>query len=668
MLMTPTTCPLDCPDACGALAETDDAGRFIRLRGNPQHPYSKGVLCSKTSSYHELVNSPERLRTPLIRGKGGFREASWDEACALIKERVAPLAGEKILALQYAGSMGMVARNFPMRMMFALGATTHDEGVCDSTSTAGYEVVLGDPVGLDLLEADKADGIVLWGSDVKRTIQHLFPRVKARAKTGVPVFVIDVYRTETVEAVERWGGRGLILRPGTDSILALALARDAFERGAVDRDFLEAECLGAEEFEAHLRAAPTLEEAAQTCGLVLDDVRALGRLMEQSKSLFLRTGSGWTRRTNGAMGMRSVCSLAAVLGKADRVHYESPAVFRFDADCIARPDLRPVAAPPVLTQVALGTALESGRFQAVFVWGHNPALTLPDSARVQRGLAREDVFLVVHEQFMTATAELADVVLPATFFVEHSDVYKSYGHRVAQFGRRAAIGPEGPLSNVRAFAKMARAMDLDPATWDESEESLCEVLLEQVSEHLSEEQMHSLRGGEPTMMEVSSKAATGPQAATWPTPSGKVELISAEAEALGQPAMATWCADPGIGGDRAFWLISAPSKHTHNTTFLNHPRHAARNRNPRCFLDPSDMLERGWKDGQALTLHNDFGRITLTAEGRAGTPRGCVRVDGFPRPADVPEGTSINVLASPQVSDLGNGTTYYSTRVDIEAS
>lgn len=665
MALHPSTCPLDCPDACGVLVETDERGELVRVRGNPAHPYSRGSLCSKTNSYHELVKSPRRLTTPLVRAGRELQPATWEEATDRVAQHLAALPGEEILALQYAGSMGLVARNFPLRMLHALGATLHDGGICDTTSSAGYEAVLGRLIGPDVLEAERADGIVLWGSDVKRTIQHLFPLVKARAAAGVRVGVVDVWHTETMAAVERWGGFGLVIRPGSDSVLALALARLAFENGWADREFLARECLGAAEFEAHLRDAPSIEEAAHMTGVTVAQILELGRLLVESQELFLRTGSGWTRRTNGAMGMRAVCSLAAVLGKADRVHYESADLFPFDSAVIARPDLRPGPAPPKLAQVALGPELCAGRFGAVVVWGHNPALTLPDSARVARGLAREDLFLVVHEQFMTATAELADVVLPATTFVEQTDLYRSYGHRVAQLGRRAVAPPLGPKSNVETFARLSRALDLAPATWDVCEESLCEELLAAAADRLTPEQMELLRAGQPTPIGAPPGSRQSPGGTHWGTPSGKVELASSLAERAGQPAMATWCTDPGIDVKRAFWLVSAPSRDTHNTTYLDHERHVQRAGAPRCFVHPGDAHELGLGEGQRVTLHNDFGRLTLTAALTDDVPPGVVRVDGFPRPALVPEGVSINVLSSPAVSDLGNGTTYYSTRVDL---
>jgi len=654
--MHPTTCPLDCPDACGVLVESDAAGAFVGLRGNPAHPYSRGALCGKTGAYGELIQSPDRLTTPLIRERGGFREASWEEALDRIAERVGTVAGPDILALPYAGSMGLIASKFPLRTMHALGACFHDSGNCDTTSSAGYAAVLGHLVGLDIEEARGADGIVIWGSDVRRTVQHLFPMIKERGKAGVPIIAIDIYRTDTMREIEAWGGRGLILQPGTDSILATALSRAAFEREQVDREFLRSECHGAARFEEHLRSAPTIAEAARATGLEACEIEDLLQLLARSKRLFLRAGSGWTRRTNGGMGMRAVCSLAAVLGKASRVHYESAEVFRFDESVIERPDLRSAPLEHV-RQVALGREMVAGRFQAAFVWGHNPAETLPDSAAVRAGFSRDDLFLVVHEHFLTSTAQLADVVLPATMFVEHSDVYRSYGHRCAQYGRKAVEGPPGARSNVAAFSAIAKALDLPTATWDVTEEGLCEALIDASREHLGETARTQLLSGEPTKLE--------PPPGDWGTPTGKVELYSEALEAQGEPPMATASADPGLGGERAFWLVSAASIHTHNTTYLHSARHARRAGPPRCHVHPADLEALGLSEGAAVTLHNDRGRITLNARASDAMLRGTVRVDGFPRKEDVPERIGINVLNGPEISDIGNGTTYFSTRVDL---
>lgn len=665
MPLHPSACPLDCPDACGVLVETDDAGALVRVRGNPAHPYSRGALCGKTSRYHELVRSGDRLLSPLVREGGELVPASWERALGIAAERLAAVAGPEVLALQYAGSMGMLARLFPLRAMHALGATTHDSGVCDTTSTAGFEAVLGDCVGPDVLEAEEADAVVVWGSDLRRTVQHLLPLVRARARAGVPVRVVDVWRTDTMVDLERHGARGIVLRPGTDSILASALSRWALETGRADRRFLAEECLGAAEYEAHLAGAPDLAEAARRCGVPEEAIRDLGEVLASARRLFLRTGSGWARRTNGGHGMRALCSLAAVLGRADRVHYESGAVFPFDSDLVARPDLRPGPAPPVLKHVAAGPELAAGRFGAVVVWGHNPALTLPDSASVRAGLARDDLFVLVHEQVMTETARLADVVLPATFFVEHTDLYKSYGHRVAQLGRRAVAPPEGPRSNVAAFAALARELGLPAPAQQADEEALVEEVIGAWAAGAPPEQAARLRAGEPTGFEAPAGSRQAPGSRRWPTPSGRVELASERAAAAGHGLHASWCEDPGTGPGRALWLVSAASVETHNTTYLDHERHARRAGEPRCFLHPEEAAARGLEDGAAVTLVSDRGRLTLALVLDERTPPGCVRVDGFPRPALTPEGTSVNELTGPEPSDLGDGVTYYSTRVDL---
>lgn len=659
----PTTCPLDCPDACGVLAEVDAAGALVRLRGNPAHGYSHGVLCGKTMLYPELVASPDRLTTPLVRAGGGKHAplvpATWDEALDRIVARVRPLAGDDILALWYGGSMGLVQRKFPLRMMHALGATLHDGGICDAASTAGYEAVLGRIVGPDIDEVDECDLVILWGCDVARTVQHLQPALQRLCRRGVPVVAIDVYRTDTIEALERWGGRGFVLRPGTDAALALAIARVAFEDGFPDRAYLARECLGAPEFEAHVRRHLDRDEAAAITGLAPHDINALARLFQNARRPMIKTGVGWTRRRNGAMGMRAVCSLAAVLGAGERVHYESFAHFGLAEDAIMRPELRPASArnEPV-PQVTLGQQFTEGRFKAVFVWCHNPAVTLPDSRRVRAGLAREDLFVVVHEHFLTETAELADVVLPATMFVEHDDVYRSYGHRWMQLARAAVAPPRGAKSNVEAFAAIARALGLPRETWDVDALGLAREMLAASQPRLSEDDIAALERGEPIKPRALVHTDRG-------TPSGLIELVSAAAGAAGQPRMATYVSDDAAGDRGTFWLVGAPSVHTHNSTFAHSARHAKRAGPPVCHVNPDDARGLGLVDGARALISNGRGAITLPVVCTPRMPRGLVRVDGLPRARDIAEKVGLNALTSGALSDLGQGNVMYSARVDL---
>ena len=665
MPFTPSTCPLDCPDACGVLVETDVDGRFVRVRGNPAHPHSRGTLCGKTAVYGDVVGSPDRLLAPRVRVGGELREASWEEALAVIARRMDGVVGDDVLALYYAGSMGLVQRRFPMRAMNALGATVTDGALCDTTSELGYRAVYGDVIGADIDTAEDCDAFVLWGCDMVRTVQHLQPRVQRLARRGVPVVAVDVYRTDTVRALERWGGRGILIRPGSDAALALGLARLAYERGHADRAFLAEHCLGFEEFERHVRAGHDLAWVRETAGIAQEDLEHLYGVLAQSRAPFLKVGVGFTRRRVGAMSMRAVCSLAAVLGRARRVHYESMECFALETDCIDRPDLRPGGAPaPVVCHVELGQELERGRFRAVFVWGHNPAVVIPDSCRVRAGLARDDLFLVVHEHFLTETARLADVVLPATTFVEHADIYRSYGHRYLHYARRGVQPPQGPRSNVDAFGAVAAVLGLPQACHPQPAEALCEEILAASKHRFRAGDLEALRAGSPVKM-VPPGGEPGQNGNGWPTPSGKIELASSLAREWGQPELATHRADDACGGRGPLWLHCAPSRHTHNSTFSHSRRHVARAGPPRCFLHPADAQARAIEAGEPVRLSNERATLTLRAELSDDVPRGMVRVDGMPRAEDVPEGVGINALVAGARSDMGDGNALYSTRVEV---
>ncbi len=662
MAITPTTCPLDCPDACGVLVHSNVRGEFESLRGNPAHGYSRGHLCSKTAHYGELITSSERLLSPWMRDDSGrLVETSWDAALERIAARVRGVDGRRILAAWYAGSMGRVAKGFPLRMMHALGATLVDGGLCDNTASAGYESVYGRVVGFDLEQTDECDGVVLWGCDMARTVQHLQPAIQRLCKAGVPVIAIDIYPTDTLRAIERWGGRGVVVRPGSDAALALALCRMVYERGTADRAFIQRETHGHVEFEAHVRAGHDLSWAEAQCGIDASVIELLYGVLTRSQRPLLKTGVGWTRRRNGGMSMRAVCSLMALLGRADRLHYESFDTFRLAEDVIERADLRPATHPDRrVTHVQLGRELESGNYSVLFVWGHNPAVTCPDAVRVRRGLERDDVFVVVHEHFMTETAERADVVLPATMFAEHADVYRSYGHRRLQFAQRACLPPPGPRTNVACFGAIARSLGLDPLTHARSPESVCEEFIEASRARIGEANLARLRAGDPVKLEPPQL-----EGKRWDTPSGKIELASAAAEALGQPRLATYVPDDACGGRGEFWLTSAPSKFGLNSTFSHSARHMARAGKPRVYVHPLDAKRLGLADGDRARLSNEHGSLTLEVACTIDAALGMLRVDGVPRGRDVPENVGINALVSPQVSDLGNGNVLYSTRVDL---
>lgn len=653
--------------------ELDEAGQVERIRGDRDHQWSRGSLCGKTASYADLIHSPDRLQVPLVRRAGELSPASWDEALGVIVEGLEGVQGEDILALNYAGNMGLVQRRFPMRLMHALGATGHDYGVCDAAAEAGYQSVNGRSVGPDLDEEavpGRCDLFLLWGSDAKRTTPHLLPRLKALAAAGVPVYVIDIYRSETVEVVEAWGGRGLIVHPGSDGALALGLCMRAFDERAADLAFLKERCEGGAEFRAEVTGAWPLERVSRETGLGEEELKELSSALFAARSPLVKAGIGFARRRNGGENMRAVASFAATMGWSDRLFFQTGDHFGLDDTVISRPEIRSQPAPPSVSQVGLGRILASGRFRAAFVWGHNPAATLPDSLRVREGLAREDLFLVVHELFMTETAKLADVVLPATAVTEHSDVFRSYGHRTLQVGWKSSAPPGEQRSNVDCFAAIGRALgfvgdkgfptDGSGPAFEVDEDVLVGELLAANRARFRDDEYHRAVAGEPVKLAPRTFEGEG-------TPSGKIELASAAVEAGGGSRVVGWTPDDGAGMRGTFRLVSAPSTATHNSTFMHVSRHRARLGEPRARVHPLDLESVGVLDGALLRISSEFGAVTVRAIADPALPRKMVRVDGFLNEDLVPEAVGINALVSPETSDLGGGNVLYSTRVELEA-
>ncbi|MBJ75545.1 MAG: hypothetical protein CMJ98_00865 [Planctomycetes bacterium] len=658
MSLHPSTCPLDCPDSCGVLLETDEHGRFTGLRGNPDHSWSEGHLCGKTAIYHEVALGANRLKVPLVRQGGALREASWDEALDRIAEGVGSLDGEELLALSYAGSMGLMARHGPMRVMNALGARCTDGSICDSTSAEGHQVVLGDAVGPDLERVVEADLLVIWGCDARRTMQHLMPRVKQILHKGGQVVVIDVYRTDTLRMVEGWGGRGLVVSPGSDASLALGLCERAFQNGSADISFLKEQCMGAAELRAEIAGAYTLERVAGDTGLAPSEIEWLSSCLAGSSEAWIKTGIGWNRRRNGAMSMRAVCSLAAVLGIADHLHFESGDHFGLDNDWLSQPERLGDRGREPIRHIEVGRELEAGHFRGAVVWGHNPAVVLPESGRVQAGLARDDLFLVVHELVLTETARLADVVLPATALPEYTDVFKSYGHRVLQISRKVCDAPAEQRSNLRTFASIAQRLGMDEDLCRLDEEELLTGFMNHHRSRFTDGEFERLQRGEPVKLQPRSGLTRG-------TPSGRIELASDQCDEQGQGRVAAYVPDDGCSMAGRFWLHPTPSVATHNSTYSHSGRHVRRAGSPRVWVHPEDARELGLTAGQDVRLHNEVGSLTLSLALNDDAPRGMVRVEGFPDPAQTSEGLSTNALTRSTASDLAAGFCQFSARVDL---
>ncbi len=463
-----TICPLDCPDSCGMIA-TVVGGKITALRGDKEHPYTNGFICRKMRRYPERVYCPQRVLYPQLRvgkkGAGEFRRIGWDEALDILASRLTDIkqqhGGESILPYSYAGNMGAVNRFAGYPFFHRLGTSQLDQTICSAASGAGWEKQCGTLSGCPPENAADAELIVAWGINIKVTNVHFWQYVVAARQKGAKLLVIDPYRNQTVKSADSF----LQIKPGGDSALALGVMKSLIDKNLIDQDFIDQDTEGFGEQQAYLRSRDWHSFESES-GVSKGEMEELAALLASSPKTFFRIGIGLSRNSRGGMAVRAIAALGACLGlfaggKGRGVLLSSGA-FRGDKAKLTYPSL---AGHPTRTvnMIQLGHALNSIKppVKAIIVYNSNPLSVNPDGTMVRRGLAREDLFTVVHEQVMTPTAKYADLLLPATTFLENLDIYTSYGHfylGVAQ----PAIEPVGEAwSNFKLFQTLALKMGFD---------------------------------------------------------------------------------------------------------------------------------------------------------------------------------------------------------------
>jgi anaerobic selenocysteine-containing dehydrogenase len=663
-----STCPYDCPDACGLLAEVED-GRVVAVRGNAEHGYSRGSLCPKMVHYERTVNHPDRLLHPLIRtgpkGAGQFRRASWEEALALVAARLRAMArahgGQAILPYSYAGTMGVVQKNAGHALFHALGASRLARTICSPAKSAGIEAILGATPGPDPEAALDASLIVLWGTNTVATNLHFLGIVKEARRRGAQVWLIDTHQTATSAVVDRT----IVVRPGSDGALALGLCHLLAREGLAATRFLAEEAVGWEALEAQVLPDHAPAATAARTGVDEATLLELARALGQARAPFLRLGEGLSRYGNGAMNVRSIFCLAAVAGC-----YAKPGAgclgdtssgAAFDAAPLQRPDLQP--GPTRLVNMnRLGHALEAlgdPRVMALFVYSTNPAAVAPDQNAVLRGLAREDLFTVVHERFLTDTARYADVLLPATTSLEHADLYRSYGQYFIQRARPAVAPPGECRSNWELFRALAAALGLDGEPWCWSADQVIDRLLDAPSPWREGLDRAALEAGRPVRLRV-------PPGPRWRTPSGKVEILNPRhAEPLPRWLPSHADAEDGAEGTLPLRLQTTPALYALNSTFMDRDDLAEKRGPLRVCLSPGEAAARGLGDGDRAVAWNALGEVALRVEVSAGVPDGLAVVAGVHWARDTEGGRNINALTSQRLTDEAGGSTFYDNRIDV---
>jgi anaerobic selenocysteine-containing dehydrogenase len=689
------------------LVTVDESGRATRVRGDANHPVTRGFLCGKVAKYLERVYSPERLLYPMRRRAGvakgpleqgreaeGFERISWDEALDAIAARLKAIAAkfgpESILPYSYAGTIGKLGYGSMDRRFFhRLGASQLDRTICSETGGQALVSVYGRKLGTDTEAFRHAKLIVAWAANIHGNAIHLWPFIEEARRNGAKLVVIDPYSTRTARAAD-WH---IAIRPGTDSALALGMMHVLMREGLCDRDYVERWTHGFEALRERAAEYPPERVAALT-GMAAADVERLAREYGTTQPAAIRLNYGVQRSDNGGAAVRAIAMLPALTGAwkhhGGGLQLSTSGAFRFDGDALERPDLM-LTSPlgreaRVVNMILLGQALTELRdpeVKALFVYNSNPAAVAPDQGAVLRGLRREDLFTAVHEQFFTDTADYADIVLPATTFLEHKDVQGAYGHYYVQLSEQA-IEPLGEArSNVWLFTELAQRMGFKEECFRDSAEDLIAQALradEPEKQHawmkgMTEETLRAAGGAQRLQFDEERRDgeflpfAEGP----FETPSGKIELYSEALAAQGMdplPAFRPAAESRHVAASQQYPLEFLPRKADNymNSTFANLEGHQKMEVRDVLEMHGEDAAARGIAEGDAVEVFNDRGSLRLKARVANGmgasVPPGVVaaRLSWNKLSAG---GHNVNLLTSQRVNDLAGGPVFYSVLVEV---
>jgi len=698
-------CSHDCPDSCGVLVTIDEAGRATRLRGDPAHPVTQGFLCGKVAKYLDRVYSPDRLVYPMRRRAGvpkaplpwrreaeSFERISWDEALDTIAARLASIAAEygpeSILPYSYAGTIGVLGYGSMDRRFFhRLGASQLARTICSETGGQALKSVYGQKLGTDTEAFRHAKLILAWAANIHGNNIHLWPFVEEARRNGGQLVVIDPYATRTARVAD-WH---IPIRPGTDSALALGLMHILTRDRLYDEDYVTRWTSGFEPLRDRAAAYPPDRVAAIT-GIPADDIERLARLYGTTTPAVIRLNYGVQRSDNGGAAVRAIAMLPALTGAwkhyGGGLQLSTSGAFRWDSDALERPDLMlasPLGRPArVVNMSVLGealTELQDPPVHALFVYNSNPAAVAPDQASVVRGLARADLFTVVHEQFFTDTADYADIVLPATTFLEHKDIQGAYGHYYVQLSDQA-IAPLGEArSNVWLFSQLGQRMGFPESCFRDTPEELIAQALRTSDPGGQHPWMAGMTpatlasaGGMQRLHFCGEQSeqrflpfAEGPFA----TPSGKIEFYSAALASQGGDPLPAFQPAPEsrhTAAHERYPLEFLPRKADNymNSTFPNLPGHREMESafNGVLEIHTVDAAARGIADGDAVDVFNDRGRLELRAHVNGAVQPGVVaaRLNWNKLSAG---GHNVNLLTSQRLNDLGGGPVFYSVLVDV---
>ncbi|WP_297549213.1 molybdopterin-dependent oxidoreductase [Thermococcus sp.] len=631
-----SACMRDCYDTCSMVSELKN-GR-LRVRGNPEHPITAGFLCPKGALLPKWFHSEDRLRKPLIRigerGSEKFREASWEEAIDLVagklREIIARHGSESVLVYQYAGDRGVVNYAFPLRLFHYLNASTLDYGICDRAGQEALKDVYGTAVGLDPEELKNQRLIIYWGINAFWTNLHGFMLAR---RSGLEIWTVDVARTETAKRSNRF----FQVRPDTDVLLALGVAKVIIEEGLYDRTFVRENVYGFDEFRNYVKTL-SLDYVSKETGLSVEDIEVFAREYAEKRGV-IHIGYGFQRSLAGGEAVRAIAMLPALVGHRFGFIYDMKTIDKSYAEG-AFLRTRPARRIP---QMKLAEYLEKGDVKFLYVYNSNPLASLPNQNRLRRALKESDVFVVTHDIFLTDTALYSDVVLPANTFFERLDIADSYYHCYVALNEPVAkLYGKG---NSEVTRLLARALGIKNPHLYESDEEVIRKILE--LNGLSWEELK--RKGFVRVPERPRK---------WKTPSGKIEFFSRRAIERGLSPFPEY---RRFSGKYPLRLLTP----TYRMTITSQYHNTYGMIDPYLYINPADARERGIEEGDEVEVFNDRGRVRTRAKVSEDVPRGVVLLYKAFWVSLL--GWNANFLTTDEtVQNYGNASAYHSTWVDVK--
>ena len=681
-----SACPHDCPSTCALEVEILDPRTIGRVRGAEDNDYTSGVICAKVARYAERLHHKDRLLTPLRRkggkGSGEFVPVSWDDALDITAEALlraeARHGAEAVWPYYYAGTMGLVMRDGIHRLRHAKKYSGFHSTICVNPAYSGFAAGVGRVAGPDPREMAKSDLIVIWGTNAVSTqVNVMTHATRARKERGARIAAVDVYMNGTMEQADL----PVMIRPGTDGALACAVMHCLFRDGRADRDYLARYTDVPHELEAHLRERSPAW-ASRITGCDVATIEEFAKLIGERKRAFFRLGYGFSRSRNGAANMHAVSCIAAVTGawrlEGGGAFHSNADIYRLDKTMIEGLD---VVDPAVrlLDQSRIGAILEGDadalaggpKVAALLIQNTNPLSVAPDQERVKRGFAREDLFVCVHEQFMTETARAADIVLPATMFLEHDDVYRGGGHQYIILGPKLIDPPGECRNNHEVHCALARRLGAVHPGFAMTPRELIDWTLR--------------KSGRGTLAELEAKRwidcqpdfAAAHYIDGFSYPGGKFRfrpdwknvpfrsaVLSGPIEAM--PALPDhWEVIEEVDAAHPFRLATSPARNFLNSTFNETPTSMKRERRPEVMIHPEDAAAAGIADGEAVVLGNARGEVRLHARVFDGVRRGVLIAESIWPNDAYPDGRGINTLTGADPVAPYGGAAFHDNKVWI---